>query len=371
MLLRERRRRAHACSRRSRSTLPSYCFLAFLADATTPALLLGVAAGGGVAAGDGAALFSRPSSATRPARRRSAARPWPAPASSTRSSASRGSSSRCTPRPGSASPSCAYVFAGLYLSVFYLYQRYRVTSSRVEKTRLLYLVVGGFGDRDLGAARALPHGPRFGNIFIIVYLYFLSQNLFRYRLLDLNELLGPHGRAGDPRLDPHGDLRRPRALGRARGARPFFFNTLLASTAIAHLLEPLRGRVEGSINRWMFQEKYELNAPHREPARRAGQRHRHARAGAARTGSARGFAPHHPLVDLPGRSRRRGLRAGRPRGPASRGALRRHHSPRVLRAPAARGRRSRSRGSNARTPRGARSRPRSARACISCARSSR
>jgi two-component system sensor histidine kinase HydH len=152
----------------------------------------------------------------------------------------------------------AYVFAGLYLSVFYLYQRYRVTPSRVEKTRLLYLVIGGVATVTSALLEALPHGPLFGNVFIIVYLYFLSQNLVRYRLLDLNELLGRMVVLGTLVFiltviygllvgwlvpDEHG---------------LFFFNTLLASTAIAILLEPLRGRVEGSINRWMFQEKYEL-----------------------------------------------------------------------------------------------------------------
>jgi signal transduction histidine kinase len=151
-----------------------------------------------------------------------------------------------------------YVFAGLYLSVFYLYQRYRVTPSRVEKTRLLYLVVGGFATVTSALLEALPHGPLFGNIFIIVYLYFLSQNLVRYRLLDLNELLG--------RMVVLGTLVFILTLiygVLVRWVGPdeqglFFFNTLLASTAIAILIEPLRSRVEGLINRWMFQEKYEL-----------------------------------------------------------------------------------------------------------------
>ena len=152
----------------------------------------------------------------------------------------------------------AYVFAGLYLSVFYLYQRYRVTPSRVEKMRLLYLVVGGFATVTSALLEALPHGPRFGNIFIIVYLYFLSQNLVRYRLLDLNELLGRMvvlGTLVSILTIIYGVLLiwvGPEEHGL------FFFNTLLASTAIAILLEPLRGRVEGSINRWMFQEKCEL-----------------------------------------------------------------------------------------------------------------
>jgi two-component system sensor histidine kinase HydH len=153
----------------------------------------------------------------------------------------------------------AYVFAGLYLSVFYLYRRYRATPSRVEKKRLLYLLVGGFATVTASLAEAIPHGPSFGNIFIIVYLYFLSQNLVRYRLLDLNELLG--------RMVVLGTLVfilafiygvMVRWVGTDEPGL-FFFNTLLASATIVILIEPLRSRVEGGISRWMFQEKFELS----------------------------------------------------------------------------------------------------------------
>jgi two-component system, NtrC family, sensor histidine kinase HydH len=153
----------------------------------------------------------------------------------------------------------SYVFAGLYLSVFYLYRRYRSTPSRVEKKRLLYLMVGGFATVTASLAEALPHGPSFGNIFIIVYLYFLSQNLVRYRLLDLNELLG--------RMVVLGTLVfilafiygvMVRWVGTDEPGL-FFFNTLLASATIVILIEPLRSRVEGGISRWMFQEKFELS----------------------------------------------------------------------------------------------------------------
>jgi two-component system sensor histidine kinase HydH len=152
-----------------------------------------------------------------------------------------------------------YVFAGLYLSMFYLYRRYRATPSRVEKTRLLYLVVGGFATVTASLLELIPHGPRFGNVFIIIYLYFLSQNLVRYRLLDLNELLG--------RMVVLGALVFILALiysvlvswvgPEEQGL--FVFNTLLASATIVILLEPLRARVEGTISRWMFQEKFELS----------------------------------------------------------------------------------------------------------------
>jgi two-component system, NtrC family, sensor histidine kinase HydH len=153
----------------------------------------------------------------------------------------------------------AYVFVGLYLSVFYLYRRYRATPSRIEKTRLLYLLIGGFATVTSALLEAIPRGPSFGSVFVIVYLYFLSQNLIRYRLLDLNELLG--------RMVVLGTLVFILTLiygALVRWVGPdeqglFFFNTLLASATIVILIEPLRTRVEGGISRWMFQEKFELS----------------------------------------------------------------------------------------------------------------
>ena len=90
-------------------------------------------------------------------------------------------------------------------------------------------------------------------------MYFLSQNLVRYRLLDLNELLG--------RMLVLGTLVFILALiygVLVRWVGPeeqglFFFNTLLASAAIVILIEPMRVRIEAAISRWMFQEKFELS----------------------------------------------------------------------------------------------------------------
>ena len=119
--------------------------------------------------------------------------------------------------------------------------------------------MGGIATVTSALLEAIPHGPSFGNVFIIVYLYFLSQNLVRYRLLDLNELLG--------RMVVLGTLVFILTLIYGllvRWVGPdeqglFFFNSLLASATIVILIEPLRARVEGAINRWMFQEKYELS----------------------------------------------------------------------------------------------------------------
>ena len=301
-------------------------------------LRLGVAAGGGFAARHGAALLPG-----LPGGRRGAAAAQPADgrrarACFTRCSASRGSSSPGTRRSGSgrrSSPTCS---RGSTCRCSTYIARYRATPSRVEKTRLLYLVVGGFLTVTSALLEALPHGPNFGNVFIIVYLYFLSQNLVRYRLLDLNEVLG-----------------RMSVLGTLVFILAFIYGVLVSwvrSGRAGAVLLQHAARVGGDRHpdraaaRAHRGGDQPLDVPgevraqpaHRDAARRAGQRHRHARAGAARAGGAGGFAAHHARVDLPGRPRRLGVRAGGAHRAAARGALRRDHAPRVLRAAAAHGR---------------------------------
>ena len=152
-----------------------------------------------------------------------------------------------------------YIFVGLYLSVYYLYRRYRRTPSRVEKTRLLYLLVGGMATVTAAALDLVPWMPSLGNILITIYLYFLSQTLVRYRLLDLNELLG--------RMVVLAALASIATLifgllliklVDLNEIGLLFLNALIASTAIIIVFEPLRALLERVVNRWMFQEKYEL-----------------------------------------------------------------------------------------------------------------
>ncbi|HEY5950170.1 MAG TPA: hypothetical protein VIV40_31960, partial [Kofleriaceae bacterium] len=87
-----------------------------------------------------------------------------------------------------------YVFGGLYRCVWDMFVQYRATTKRVERTRVGYLALGGFVATTLTLTDVLPRlgvaWPAIGNVLGILYLYFLSQTLFRYRLLDLNELVG-------------------------------------------------------------------------------------------------------------------------------------------------------------------------------------
>jgi signal transduction histidine kinase len=157
-----------------------------------------------------------------------------------------------------------YVFTGLYASMFVLYRKYRRTLARVEKTRIKFLLVGGFAAITLAAIDFLPKFgvpfPASGNVLTIIYLYFISQTLFRYRLLDLTELLGRMVVIATFVLILAAIYGLLVAWIPADQSGVFFFNTLVASFVILILFDPLRTAVEGQVQKWMFREKYELKA---------------------------------------------------------------------------------------------------------------
>ncbi len=161
-------------------------------------------------------------------------------------------------------PLTLYVFAGLGSSMASIYSAYRDTVSRVEKTRLMYLLIGGVAAITLAGTDLLPKVgvafPALGNILTIVYMYFLSQTLFRYRLLDLNELLGKMVVLSTFVLILAAIYGLLVAWIPSDQPGVFFFNTVVASFVILILFEPLRAKVEGMVNKWMFREKYELRA---------------------------------------------------------------------------------------------------------------
>ena len=102
--------------------------------------------------------------------------------------------------------------------------------------------------------------PALGNVLTIIYLYFISQTLFRYRLLDLTELLGRMVVIATFVLILAAIYGLLVAWIPADQSGVFFFNTLVASFVILILFDPLRTAVEGQVQKWMFREKYELKA---------------------------------------------------------------------------------------------------------------
>ncbi|RMH44515.1 MAG: GAF domain-containing protein [Deltaproteobacteria bacterium] len=160
-------------------------------------------------------------------------------------------------------PFGAYVFGGLYRCVLDLYLQYRATVTKVEKTRIRYLMLGGLVSITLALTDYLPQRfgiawPTIGNVLTILYLYFLSQTLFRYRLLDLNELVGKIVVLGTlvVLLSAVYGLLLAWVGGGQEGL--FLLNTLVASFVILILFEPVRTRLENSINRWLLRQRHEL-----------------------------------------------------------------------------------------------------------------
>src|SRR6185437_4190835 len=114
----------------------------------------------------------------------------------------------------------------------------------------------------------------------------------------------PDGGAGDAGLHPGVHLRGHGPLGGDRRAGAVLLQHAARLGDHRHpdraLAQPRRGGdqpldVPGEVR---------ALAADRGPARLAGERHRHARAGAARVGRARGLPPDHARLGLPGRSRR-------------------------------------------------------------------
>ena len=156
----------------------------------------------------------------------------------------------------------ALLAVGVYgYCVWRIYERYREVESRVEATRLLYLVIGGvlsvtFSALDLLPFVGLPF-PAAGHLLTVVYLYIWMQVIQRSRLLDLQEMLG-------------------RGLSLALLAvlisvvyslltvflrdrlGLFFFNTVVASVALILVIEPLKRAVDLWTGRLVFRESFEL-----------------------------------------------------------------------------------------------------------------
>jgi len=159
-------------------------------------------------------------------------------------------------------PFGTYVFGGLYRCVYDLWRQYRATAKRVERTRVGYLALGGFVATTLTLTDVLPRfgiaWPAIGNVLGILYLYFLSQTLFRNRLLDLNELVGKMAVLGSLVVllsAVYGFLLYWVGSGQ-QGL--YLLNALVAAFVILILFEPIRSWLENSINRWLLRQGTEL-----------------------------------------------------------------------------------------------------------------
>jgi two-component system, NtrC family, sensor histidine kinase HydH len=154
-----------------------------------------------------------------------------------------------------------YVFGALYLCVFLIYQRLQATQSRVEGARLWYLVIGGLAAISFSFMDFLPLlgalAPALGNIFTALYMFFLSQILVQYRLLDLNEVFGKVviiSLLGLILAANYGVLS---YWGGSSGS-VLFLTSVVASFVVLLLFEPLRTLVEARVGRYSLRERFEL-----------------------------------------------------------------------------------------------------------------
>jgi hypothetical protein len=84
-------------------------------------------------------------------------------------------------------PLAIFIFGSLYYCVLLIQRRQRTIRSRPEATRLTYLFFGGVAAVTLAATDFLSRTgiaiPPLGNVLTVIYMYFISQTLFHYRLL--------------------------------------------------------------------------------------------------------------------------------------------------------------------------------------------
>lgn len=159
-------------------------------------------------------------------------------------------------------PFGVYVFGSLYRCVWDMFRQYRSTVKQVERTRVRYLALGGFIATTLtlsdGFSRLSATWPAIGNFLGVLYLYFLSQSLFRNRLIDLNELVGKMAVLGTLVVllsTVYGFLLY--WIGSDQKGI-YLINALVASFVILLLFEPVRSRLEDGVNRWLLRQRHEL-----------------------------------------------------------------------------------------------------------------
>jgi two-component system sensor histidine kinase HydH len=150
-------------------------------------------------------------------------------------------------------------------------QRSSEVESRADRVRLRYLANGGLAALvgfilDLASVQGVPVPP-LGGLVIAVYLYFISQALLVARLLDLHELLGKalvFATLAFILAVVYGVL--VVWVGERRGL--FLFNTLIASSLVLILFEPLKTYLEETTTRVFFREHVTFARAMRKTARR-------------------------------------------------------------------------------------------------------
>ncbi|MBC7173812.1 MAG: hypothetical protein H5U40_15335, partial [Polyangiaceae bacterium] len=139
-----------------------------------------------------------------------------------------------------------------------LYRRVRATGSRLQRARLRYLtLVGGLGGLFtlLDFVRYVGLDiPPVGTLFILVFLYMLSQSITRQRLLDLYELSGRLGVLVALSFMLAAMLF---GMSRVTGER-FFLHSVASAVVVLLIFDPLRSKVGDFIRLVIFRERFDF-----------------------------------------------------------------------------------------------------------------
>jgi len=151
----------------------------------------------------------------------------------------------------------ADIFVAMYCSLYFVYRRYQRIESKVEQTRLKYLMVSGGVAFTLALLDYLPGIGYFffGNILTVIFLYFLFQVILKFRILDLYEFLGRSliMAAFSVVLAV---IFSALVIWWRKEIDLFLFNSLIAAIVIFILYDPLRQFVEEKMNHLLFRERF-------------------------------------------------------------------------------------------------------------------
>ena len=145
----------------------------------------------------------------------------------------------------------------LYNSIYYLFRKSRTVESKVEATRITYLVIGGliavtFSFTDLLLIMDIPFLP-IGPLLTSIYLYLFSQAIFSYRLMDIYEYFGKMAILGALALTMAGIFSVLTLFEMA--STSFFVNAMAAAFVMLIVFDPLRERVEQKIGEFFLKER--------------------------------------------------------------------------------------------------------------------
>jgi signal transduction histidine kinase len=150
-----------------------------------------------------------------------------------------------------------YIFGGVVASIFRIWYRLASIEAATERGRFMSLLIAA-GIAIL--AVFLDYLPDFGyfffgNIFVMLFLYFLFQIVTKLRLLDLYEFLGRSVVTLTFALVIAAIFLFLTGFWRHR-ADLFVFNTVIGALVINILFEPLRNVVANWIGRFLFGERF-------------------------------------------------------------------------------------------------------------------